>query len=72
MRDRDENAMTPIEIEDAGIGRLRRMRALGPRASGVDRRRQIRAARREAKRMLHKLGYSQHDARRLMQNAHDA
>ena len=64
--------MTPIEIEDADIERLRRMRALGPRASGVERHRQIRAARREAKRMLHKLGYSQDDAGRLMQNAHDA
>ena len=60
--------MTPIEIEDADIERLRRMRPLGPRASGVERHRQIRAARRKAKRMLHKLGYSEDDAGRLMRN----
>ena len=62
--------MTPIEIEDADIERLRCMRALGPRVSGVERHRQIRTARRDAKRMLHKLGYSQYDASRRRQNAH--
>ncbi len=33
--------MTPIEIQDAYIERLRRMRPLGARASGVERDRQI-------------------------------
>ena len=64
--------MTLIEIEDADIGRLRRMRPLGPRASGVERHRQIRAARRKAKRMLHKFGHFQDDAGRLMRDVCDS
>jgi hypothetical protein len=63
--------MTLVEIQDAYIERLRRMRPLGPRASGVERQRQIRAARREAKRMLHKLGYPEDDAVQIVKDAHD-
>lgn len=60
--------MTPIELQDANMERLRRMRPIGPRASGVERHRQIRAARRKAKRMLHKLGHLQDDAGQLMRD----
>ena len=63
--------MSMIEIQDAYIERLRRMRPLGPRASGVERDRQIRAARRQAKRMLHNLGYSETDAAQIVKDAHD-
>jgi hypothetical protein len=71
MRARGENAMTLIEIQDAYIERLRRMRPLGLRASGVERHRQIRAARRQAKRMLHNLGYSGDAAAQIVKDAHD-
>ncbi len=63
--------MTMIEIQDAYIERLRRMRPMGLRASGVERDRQIRAARREAKRALHKLGYPESGAAHIIKDAHD-
>lgn len=63
--------MSMIEIQDAYIERLRRMRPLGPRASGVERDRQIRAARRQAKRMLHNLGYSEGGAAQIVKDAYD-
>jgi hypothetical protein len=63
--------MSIIEIQDAHIERLRRMRPMGLRASGVERNRQIRAARRQAKRMLHKLGYPESAAAQIVQDAHD-
>jgi hypothetical protein len=63
--------MSMIEIQDAYIERLRRMRPLGPRASGVERDRQIRAARRQAKRMLHNLGCSEDGAAQIVKDAHD-
>ena len=63
--------MTLIEIQDAYIERLWRMRPLGPRASGVERDRQIRAARRQAKLMLHNLGYSETAAAQIVKDAHD-
>ncbi len=63
--------MALIEIQDAYIERLRRMRPLGPRASGVERDRQIRAARRQAKLMLHNLGYSETAAAQIVKDAHD-
>jgi hypothetical protein len=61
-----------IEIQDAYIERLRRMRPLGPRASGVERDRQIRAARRQAKRMLHNLGCSEDGAAQIVNASHDS
>jgi hypothetical protein len=65
MRGRGENAMTLIEIQDAYIERLRRMRPMGLRD------RQIRAARRQAKLSLHKLGYAEGDAAQIVKDAHD-
>jgi hypothetical protein len=65
--------MTLIEIQDGYIERLRRMRPLGPRASGAERDRQIRAARRQAKLLLHNLGYSATDVAQIVEHedAHD-
>jgi hypothetical protein len=71
MRGRGENAMTLIKIQGAYIERLRRMRPIGLRTSGVERSRQIRAARRQAKLSLHKLGYSEGDAAQIVKDAHD-
>jgi hypothetical protein len=62
--------MTLIEIQDAYIERLRRMRPLGARASGAERDRQIRAARRQAKLMLHNLGYADTAAAQFVKDAH--
>ena len=63
--------MTLIENPGCLYRTAQAMRPLGPRASGVERQRQIRAARREAKRMLHKLGYPEDDAVQIVKDAHD-
>ena len=63
--------MTLIEIQNSYVERLRRMRPLGARTSGAERDRQIRAARRQAKLMLHNLGYSATDVAQIVKDAHD-
>ena len=61
--------MTPTELQDANMEWLRRMRPIGPRASGVERHRQIRSARRKAKRML---GTSSDSSKRMPKHAGSA